>query len=1187
MANVATIAIAREIRENLAGQALTARQAKLYSQRLRRDMGRDGLASFGPGDVAGYLEEAMLLLESGWLERSADITSPWRTAIKRAAEIMEWLSQSQLKPPGAPLHLLAAAAYQLADYPAMALGHLRRLPEGEPLSELLRQFVRADFPAAFQAAQTFWSNYRKLRTDGRIDPNDLEVASVQHIVMCVGTICAFLRTGGDAPVERAVVKLEALALGFLHSRDPYSYLLARLTAASARRFIETCLWPQIDGLRLTSSGPAGDALTQFARSAFANKRAIVWPAQAAGIAKLRDNNSFVLCTPTGSGKTTVATLGAVQGLFADPPAGGAAGNLVLYLVPSRALAAEVEGRLAEDLRGIAAEPVVVTGLYGGVDWGPTDAWIQTDQPTVVICTFEKADALLRYLGVLFLSRVRTVIIDEAHMVEQDEARLTGLGDGTSRSFRLEQLGTRLMRAREDHEFRIVALSAVAARAAPALARWVSDAPDATPTSSSYRSTRQMLGRLEVRPTGQFAIRYSLMDGHSLKFDDERRDDSPFVPDPFPAVPGGIDAEDGPEVRMRAPTLWAALNLAAKRPDGSTPSVLISLTQNIDTFAATCADLLDKWQDIALPDYWSVEEGNEIWARCLATAIDYFTADSVEYRLLARGIVVHHGKMPGLLARRLKTVIDRGYVRVIIATSTLSEGVNIPVNFLLIPSVFRSNGELPLQEFSNLIGRAGRPGVATEGSALVVLPERTYENRFGQIVPTYNRQWNGYESLVAQLETATAAVGDLIPDDQASSPLGHLLRELERAWKAVVGGGSEAEFIAWLEQTAVTEQAADPPTSHDYLDSLDAFLIAAIQEVEELKGVELDDAQLEAELAKIWRRTYAHAASHGEAHLATIWLARGRAIKAKYPDADERRRLYKTSLTPRSAKLLLDRAEAIRVKLALGADYARWPVEQQFAFIRDVLAFLSEIPVFAIETKLGRKKNFDDWPMLLRWWLAKSTLARQPRPNEVTNWYAFVANNFIYRGTWGLGSVIGLLLDTTDDGQPIRALEIADWPMSGLPWIGFWLKELISWGTLDPVAAFLLARGDAVDRLQAEFDAKAYYEGRPASEDANALLDPRTIRAWVEERKPARVARLGITTIAIEVECVRPVEAYRQQRLVVLPLIEADAIVWLDPAGYEVARSVKPGEWPDEPALFQFELLVAMSFVIGEPYLPHR
>src|SRR3546814_16653059 len=163
--------------------------------------------------------------------------------------------------------------------------------------------------------------------------------------MCVGTIGALFRTGGDVPVGRAVVNVEALALGFLHSRDPYSYLLARLTAASARRFIETCLWPQIDKLRLTSSGLAGDALTQFARSSFANKRALVWPAQAAGIAKLRVNSSLVLCTPSGSGKTTVATLGAVRSHFADRSVGGTRGNLVLYLVPSRDLAAEAVGRL--------------------------------------------------------------------------------------------------------------------------------------------------------------------------------------------------------------------------------------------------------------------------------------------------------------------------------------------------------------------------------------------------------------------------------------------------------------------------------------------------------------------------------------------------------------------------------------------------------------------------------------------------------------------------------------------------------------------------------------------------------------------------------------------------------------------------------------------------------------------------
>jgi hypothetical protein len=241
----------------------------------------------------------------------------------------------------------------------------------------------------------------------------------------------------------------------------------------------------------------------------------------------------------------------LRALFTDPPddpcglAGLGSGNLVLYLVPSRALAAEVEGRLAQDLKGIAAEPVVVTGLYGGVDWGPTGVWIQTDRATIVICTFEKADALLRFLGILFLDHVRLVVVDEAHMVEQDQARLAGLEDGSSRAFRLEQLGARLLRARDDHGFRVLALSAVAARAAPALARWITGTPDPSPTTSSDCSTRQMLGRLEVNADGLYAIRYDLMDGRSLRFDDEHRLDTPFVSSLFPPLPpGAITSELG-------------------------------------------------------------------------------------------------------------------------------------------------------------------------------------------------------------------------------------------------------------------------------------------------------------------------------------------------------------------------------------------------------------------------------------------------------------------------------------------------------------------------------------------------------------------------------------------------------------------------------------------------------------------
>ena len=80
------------------------------------------------------------------------------------------------------------------------------------------------------------------------------------------------------------------------------------------------------------------------------------------------------------------------------------------------------------------------------------------------------------------------------------------------------------------------------------------------------------------------------------------------------------------------------------------------------------------------------------------------------------------------------------------------------------------------------------------------------------------------------------------------------------------------------------------------DSLDAFLIAAIEEVEQLQQAAIPADRIEAELTAIWRRTYAFAAAQEEARLVATWLARGRAIMAHYPDVAQRRRIYKTSLT---------------------------------------------------------------------------------------------------------------------------------------------------------------------------------------------------------------------------------------------------------------------------------------------------
>lgn len=1177
MPTTESIRIASEYQSRHAQTALTEGQAKLYSQSMRRQMGRDGLATFGQADIDRALEEAFLLIQYAFLVRDQRADISWSESIKRAAEILEWLSQADLRPAGSPLHLLSAAAYQVAGYPAMALGELKRLPEGDSASVILVAFLRADFPAVLRNLTGYWQQETVSASALPEGEENFSAVAIQHVVRCLGTIAEDLRFGRSEMIERAISKLDKLADGFLHSRDSYSAVLARLVGAVAHKYHDMSLWRSISEMQTDASQETGAALDQFARAQFVNRRALVWPAQAAGISRLRQGESFALCTPTGSGKTTVATLGIIPALFeanpniADGLADLAPGNLVLYLVPSRALAAEVEERLEQDLRGISAQRIVVTGLYGGTDWGPTDAWIAQDQPTILICTFEKADALLRFLGVLFLNRVRLVIIDEAHTVNYGKAEPNALAEGASRPYRLELLGTRLALARERYVFRTIALSAVAAAAAPSLARWITGAADAVPTESRHRSTRQMLGRLEVSAQGTFTIRYDLMNGQSLRFNEGRTQSSPYVGEPFPRMPGRLGPQAQPEVRMRAPTLWAALNLASERTTGTKPTVLISIAQNIDSFAETCLELLDEWQD-DIPDYFAVDPNDAVFNDCLASVADYFSMESFEYRLLAKGIVVHHGKLPSPVSRRLKRLIDRGTVRVVIATSTLSEGVNIPVNYLLIPSVFRGQARFDLQEFSNLIGRAGRPGVATEGHALVVLADDRASFR----------QRRGYEGLRDDLQRA--AVDDARTEDAAQSSLVALISAIESTWRTLNPRGTGAAFERWLEQTAVIAAPDTEPIRN--LDSLDYFLLCALEEMEQLRSSPLAGADLETALRQIWGSTYAHASASAEERLAAIWLRRGLAIPMLYPDRRVRAQIYKTSLTPRSANTLLTEVPAIVEQLRAGAAYARWSSEQRFEFIANVISRLDQVPSFRLGTTLGRARNFRDWQRLLRWWMCKQTLDEQPTPKQITVWFDYVSKNFAYRSAWGLGGLIAVVLNENED-DPIRPMDIDDWPRAGLPWIAFWLKELFTWGTLEPVAAFLLARGDAKTRAEAEQKAREYYDSRPAGTDTNDLLDPRAIRDWSQEDRPREDAVSRIADFEQRVTLTRGPTNYQYLQMYVTPITANGRWSWIDKAGYAVAEGPVGENVRARVEQYEFILDVSNRRVTGRPYLAHR
>ncbi len=672
--------------------------------------------------------------------------------------------------------------------------------------------------------------------------------------------------------------------------------------------------------------------------------------------------------------------------------------------------------------------------------------------------------------------------------------------------------------------------------------------------SSALQFRQLIGRLECLPGRGYEIRYDLLDGASLRTREAGEDFEPFVPAPFPLHPPAPDMErGGVEKRLRPHLFWAAMHLAAPDDAGNQQAVLISITQSIGGYAEDLLSLVERtWELEPLPRFFvppTEPEKVQIWQTCLRSCEDYFRTDSREYQLLLRGIVVHHGSMPGLMSRLLVRLIDERIVHLVLATSTLSEGVNLPFETVLIPTLRRANRTLDVREFGNLIGRAGRPGVSTEGRCLVLLA-----------AGVSNTARVTYDGLVRDLtdgnQIELAAIA-------SRSPLAELLAQLETKWRMLTGDHTPEGFHSWLEQTAPLEfgddLATDTAGTIETLDALDGILLAAIVEIEQLAEQELDPDEIEQRLQYYWQRSYGRFASDEQERLGSLFVRRGRALTTRvYPLPLPRRRLYRTSLAPRSGNRLINMHASVKRELSLGHEYARWNTEQRFDYIAAIVRRIGSLPKFRPSEKIGNSSV--RWEDVLQWWLAPSTAQVVPNFRRISEWHRYVSQTFGYQFNWGLGSVISLAIDDVNAGNMLTS-SVDDWPRTGLPWIAFWIKELIVWGTLEPVAAYLLARGVEITRADAERAAVDYYREQPSDTGSDELLNAVMIRTWADAR-PGRDETVSPLAPPgqMDVELLRDFTRGRKHVWQVVPVEEGFDIKWFDIAGFPLAKCRRPAGW---------------------------
>jgi len=659
--------------------------------------------------AAIYALEALAFQDPLGVERFKDEARRVALAWENLARLDEGLSR--------PLALLnAALAYDLAGYQANATVLAREvLPridsDTQPdLHALVSSFLQ-------RRLLLTWRLSIQIRRSPPDASQELDVLALKLAEMVLGdalaNACRFFLSGSTSAYEASVRLLdESVAL--------YSRLGAPLesnVAFGLRSVIplmrHRSTWLQLSHL-VAGSEVWKRYLTLLARSISDPRtrgETELWPSQIqvinSGILG-SDRNAVVRLPPSG-GKTRIAEMMIIDVLQRSPDA------KCVFVAPYRALAFEVERTLGAILSDLGFRVSSVIGSYETDEF--EDFLLRTAD--VLIVTPEKLDLVLRLRPEIW-EQIKLIVLDQVHIV-----------DDPSRGPKFELLLSRIKARLPDCRF-LVMSAVVPDSTLDLFAKWLAGSEDRA-LSSDWRPTIQRLSRFQWRGTNGVIL---------FERDAE-------IPELTGFVPGAIRQKPyefvHPETRRRRTRHFprpekqdTAAELAYVL--SSQGPVLVFCTQ--PGFAeGVCKALLNEAIEYRrlIGDPVHSHFDSERPTRSLELAKEWLGASHIATHALSRGVALHHGRLPGVVREAIEADCRGGRYRVIVATNTLAQGVNLPVKTVIVHSTWRGDesgarSQIPVRDYWNIAGRAGRAGQETEG-LIIHLTLTDQDQR------DFNRYWN--------------------------------------------------------------------------------------------------------------------------------------------------------------------------------------------------------------------------------------------------------------------------------------------------------------------------------------------------------------------------------------------------------------------------------------------------------------
>ena len=399
-----------------------------------------------------------------------------------------------------------------------------------------------------------------------------------------------------------------------------------------------------------------------------NKYSEIWDDQWECIQKcLVERKNVFIGLPTGSGKTFPAILSIIDTVLKQK-------GKAVYIVPLRALARQKYEQFNKILVPLGISVGISTGDYA------KNEYTNIGNKDVIVATIEKVDSLIRH-NEEWLYDVSLFVIDEIQMVGDDSRGLT-----------LEIVVSEIIR--KFKKAQRIALSAVIGNPED-FKKWLAD--DLVYKNKRiiplYNGNLSYFGKLtEVKRKFQLNI--------------------PIRKDLY---------------KLRVPQ-----NDSGKSIRYSNTIDLVKHFVNEEKQCIVFTNGRKNAENLAISIAMDVKKGGYKIDTKMCEEISHLLEDSIEEKTkfsknligcTRLGVSFHHAGLQ-LIQRDIieKAFVDKN-LKVLVATSTLEQGVNLPANVVIIPDCVRWNGSnfefLSANSVLNMMGRAGRPEYHEFGEAILI------------------------------------------------------------------------------------------------------------------------------------------------------------------------------------------------------------------------------------------------------------------------------------------------------------------------------------------------------------------------------------------------------------------------------------------------------------------------------------